>query len=414
MSKSTVHQQFLNFLLENTPKLKKKRIKFIGNGERRPHIRFSTECGLESPEEFTELFESLNLPFETISTADFSKTYKLGGYVQWNGNSVGVLYGVEKNGKSERKKFAPDSLNLAGYETSNPTDFRNKIIEGLLRVEKDDGFRDCLISMLDNVEGKGQICDHPFLKPNINRIKSDFGEVLAAYNLCLNGVDIKFPVSSNNPGIDFWGNGHPYSVKAPNGGGKVNLKPYKDFIPQTSTAGKFLYSIATYNRDDFFKYAAMLSPEVQILADWVGGTTREDIKHYIRACSYDEHYAKMREDGRFDVNNHTLGIPDIHDNKPEELTPKELWANGSLEPFDFTLNTIINRFWGEKDTDTITDIVSKFLNNATFIHIDIQNLNVIAKETPFENVSTWKTVYWSRSTRAWHNWMNVEPIKEQK
>ena len=412
MTKTTVDRQFLNWLLENTTNLSNEKIKVKGPGERKPHIRFSSGCGLSSRDEFLKLFKSLNLPFEQIHTEDFSKTYDLGGYVKWRGNSIGVLFGVAKDGNAERKKYAPDSLGLAGYKTAVHTELRSKIIAGLTAVEQDVGFRNCLVSILDNVETKTSIEDHPFLQQNINKIKSDFGEVLAAYMFCLKGCEIEFPNNSNNPGIDFKADGHPYSVKAPNGGGKVNLKDYKDSIPQATNTGKFLHSIATHNRDDFFKYAALLSPEVQTLAEWVGGTTREAVKKYVASCSYDEHYAKMKADARFTVKNQTLGIPENSNQKATELTPRELWASGSLEPFDFTLNTIINRCWGEKNSTAITAVVSGILTNATFIHVDIKDLNIVTKITPFENVSTWKTVYWSRATKAWHNWMAVEPTKE--
>jgi len=415
MSKTINHERnFLKYLLENSNSLKKERIKLRPNGERKAHIRFSLGCGLSSADEFINLFKNLKIPFQKITTEDFSKTYKLGGYVTWQGKSIGVLYGIGEKGYVERKKYAPDSIGLAGLEISNAKDFRSKVESGLVLVEKDLSFRKCLISMLDNIKSGTEIQDHPFLKKNINKIKSDFGEVLAAYTLILQGKKIKFPIKSNNPRIDFWADGHPYSAKAPNGGGKVNLSEYKDSISTKTNTGKFLYSIATHNRDDFFKYAASLCPEVKLISEWVNGTSRADVKKYVANCSYDDHYAKMINMKTFKINNQVLGIPVNSNRKSTELTPKELWAKGSLEPFDFTINTIMSRFWGETNSDSITKEVSNFLVNTTFIHVDIVDLNIITEITPFESVTGWKTIYWSRATKAWHNWMAVEPIKESK
>ena len=50
------------------------------------------------------------------------------------------------------------------------------------------------------------------------------------------------------------------------------------------------------------------------------------------------------------------------------------------------------------------------LKEPKFITIDIVNNNVVSNEIEFGDVSVWKTVYWSRATKAWHNWMAVEPV----
>jgi hypothetical protein len=413
MAKESIESKFRKMILEKYPKLHGNKIS-IRNGERKIHVRFSNGCGVTSKPEFLSLFSEIALDFTSIQNQDFSKKYPFGGYVIWKGYSIGVLYGIAEIGNIETKKYVPDALGLSGYKVNDYKMFRNKIIDGINTIEVDTGIRECLISMIDTVEGKGLIKYHPFLKDNINIVKKDFGEVLAAYKYCFNGYEIEFPVNSNHPNIDFYADSIPISVKSPAGGGKVNLSNFKDNISQTTTTGKFLYSIATYNRNDFFKNAADLCPEVKILADWVGGTTRKDIKKYISLCSYDDHYNKMKSDIRFTLKNQTLGIPEDSALKSSEITPKELWAKGSLEPFDFTLNTIIHKFWGISHQDDITDIVSVFLNRDKFVRVDIKDLDIFFEEIPFENVKKWQTIYWSRATKAWHNWPCVEPVPEEK
>jgi len=72
---------------------------------------------------------------------------------------------------------------------------------------------------------------------------------------------------------------------------------------------------------------------------------------------------------------------------------------------------LVSRLWGETATKEISIIVTQFLNEPMFVVLDIENNQCIIKETNFSDVENWKTVYWSRATKAWHNWMGVEPLK---
>ena len=171
-------------------------------------------------------------------------------------------------------------------------------------------------------------------------------------------------------------------------------------IDQDTITGKFLYSIASHNRNDFFKYAAELSQDVKAIADMVGGTSVDDVKKYVKQTDYDTFYDYVKQTKA----HRGLGIP-------EEGRPRKLWNQGSTEPFYFTLNTLIHRLWGEDASDDITNVVSSFLQKPKFIVVDIINDQVITQELEFSNVQQWKTVYWGRATKAFHNWMGVEPIK---
>ena len=56
-----VETQFKNWLIENYPKLNKNKINRKGNGERRPHLRFYKDCGLQSFDDFLDFFKSKSL-----------------------------------------------------------------------------------------------------------------------------------------------------------------------------------------------------------------------------------------------------------------------------------------------------------------------------------------------------------------
>lgn len=399
----TVESEFKAWLIANNPTLNKDKIARKGKGERKAHLRFSSGCGIQNLDAFLEIFKDLTIIPNDNYTG--SPLYKGQGFdVEWNNESIGVLFGVSKEGNIERKKYTPKSLGLNGEEFTDPKQFRKKIIEGLTQVEFDQGILKCLVSMIDNLEGRGPIDNHPFLKQNSNKITSDFGEILAAYKSCLQGNQVLFPVNSNNNIADYYADGCAYSAKGRKAGGKVNLVEYKDLIDLDSNVGKFLYSLADHNKNDFFKYGSLLCAEAAQLAGWTNGTTEESVKKFISETPYDHFYKN--------INNlfNGLGVPLLS----KDQRPRELWAAGDTNPFYFTLNTIIHRYWGMNSSKQITDVVSKFLNKAIFIHIDIKDLNIITEEVPFENIDSWQTAYWSRATKAWHNWMAVEPVKEKK
>jgi hypothetical protein len=398
-----VETQFKNWLIENYPKLNKNKINRKGNGERRPHLRFYKDCGLQSFNDFLDFFKSFPLVPNDNYTG--SPDYKGQGFdIKWNNNSIGILFGVAKEGNIERKKYTPKALGLNGSKFSDAKIFRQNIINSLQNVESDQKILDCLISMLDNIDGRGPVINHPFLKQNTNKITSDFGEVLAAYKSCLSGKQITFPDNSNNNIADYYVNGKAYSAKGRKAGGKVNLVDYKSLISLDSDVGNFLYSLADHDKNNFFKYAAILCKEANELASWVNGTDEDSVKKYVSNTSYDEFYDQVTQ--RFGG----LGVPLAS----KDERPRQLWAQGDTNPFYFTLNTIFHRFWGVKNSDQITKVVSSFLNAAIFVHIDIQNLNIDIREVPFKNIDKWQTAYWSRATKAWHNWMAVEPCKEQQ
>ena len=52
--------------------------------------------------------------------------------------------------------------------------------------------------------------------------------------------------------------------------------------------------------------------------------------------------------------------------------PESLWNQGSLDPIDFTINTLVSRLWGATATTEISKIVTEFLNEPMFVVLDIQ------------------------------------------
>jgi hypothetical protein len=413
MGKSTVETKFINWVTSKNSFLNKDRI-FRRGGESKSHVRFSSGCGLRTEKEFFDLFDGLE--FTPVTLNEFSKSYKIGGYITWQAQKVGVLYGIAPQGDSERKRWSPESLGLAGYETNNLKDFKNKILEGLKVIDEKETA--LLISLLDNIEVGRIIPISNFLETNKSKITSDFGEVLAAYSDVAKGFKIKFGNKSNQKVFDYYvlinNKWEEVSVKNPKGGGKVNLSDFVDIIDISDTHSKILYALGTHNRDDFFTLSATVCPQVKKISDIVGGLTKKDRLEYVKTHTYDEFYNQIKNNSMFVVKKQTLGVPDDQGWKPNELTPRALWDRGSLDPIDFTINTFVNRFWGHNYTQEISIVVTKFLNRAKFKIVDISNGCVYIKEVKFSDVKQWQTVYWGRATKAWHNWMAVEPVKDQK
>ncbi|NBO29551.1 MAG: hypothetical protein EBV10_09980 [Synechococcaceae bacterium WB6_1A_059] len=401
---ASVESEFKNFLLKKFHYLNKDKIKRKSKGERPVHLRFYRGCGIETLKEFKFLFEKLDLPITSNESFTGSPVYRGQGFdIIWKKNKIGVLFGLSKTGV-ERKKYTPQNLKLNGLTFSDPSIFRNAIIKGLDSVEDNTVLYESLVSMLDNLETSLPIKTSKFLDQNLNKITSDFGEILSAYQSCLSGNIIFFPKKSNNNIADYYENEIPISAKGRLSGGKVNLSEYKDFIDRENSIGKFFYAIATHNKNDFFKFAVEFSKEAKKLSDWVGGTTESDIQNYISKTSYDDFYNLISKEFK------NIGVP----LKSKDQRPRKLWEEGDTNPFYFTLNTVIHRFWGTNATIEITKIVSKFLNKPKFVHVNIDKGNVTTEEINFNDIKEWQTIYWSRATKAWHNWMAVESKRGQK
>lgn len=392
---------FKNYLVEKLSLNKDKLHRH--NNETPVHLRLMTGNGIDTFEELRKKLDSLNLSYTQADYKYFSRSPDYGDqglFVDFNGNKVGLQFNVQKEGRIRRKGLTPDSLGLAGKTFTNPSDLLNNVKQSIAGQE----FENVLLSMLDSVKSSNPVVGIGAIQSqDICRITSDFGEILAAYESLLKGNEIFFPTSSNEPIADYYENGQAVSAKGRKTGGKVNLSHWKDLIDQTTVTGKFLYALADHNRNNFFRYATELCPEIKKIADMVGGTSVDAVKDYIRNTSYDEfyNYIKTAESHR------GLGLPD-------EGRPRDLWNQGSTDPFYFTINTLVNRLWGHSAVDEITTVVKSFLQKPKFIAVDIVDNKIITNEIEFSSVKQWRTVYWSRATKAWHNWMAVEPVKGMK
>ena len=398
-----VESQFKDLILESNPHISSHRV-FIKQKNNSKYVRFMHDCGIEDLDSFLTILDATG--FQRTPTDAYTgapRFYGKGFNVNFNGNEVGVLFSKTGKGYIEQKKLTPMTLKLNGYRTKDPIEFRQKIIDGLNDVEKDIDVRYCLISILNNVENNSPISDPTeFLKKdtNVSMVTSDFGEVLAAYRSCLNDKEIFFPTASNNQIADYYEDGRPISAKGRKGGKGVNLVKYKDLINLNNDVSKFLHSLANHNKDAIFEYGAKICPQAKLLADWVGGTTQQDIMNYVKTISYSDFYTKVaKEIG-------TLGIP-----TGDGLDV--IWAEGDINPFNFTLNTIIDRYWGRYNSTDITAVVGSLLNGATFLKIDIQGTDVVFSELKFEDVKQWETRYWGNAKSAWNNYMSVAAVVEE-
>ena len=410
----SIELEFKKFLLAKTKNLNEERIVRCSKGEKPAHLRFYSDCGIANLEEFIHLLENLDLTWLPNDSFTGSPSYKGQGFdVTWKNSKIGVLLAISNTGV-ERKKYTPQNFKLNGLTFTDPQIFRNTIVNQLTLVEKDTDLRNFLISLLDNLEGKDITLDSSKHKKNLNKITSDFGEILCAYQSCLNQHTIQFPFTSNNNLTDYYENSVSVSAKGRKSGGKVNLVNYKDSIAKIlgdpiyseNLTAKFLYALASHNKQDFFSLASQLSPEVKCLQELVGGFQENVIKSYIKKTKYDNFYKFI------DKSFGGIGVP----LKSKDNRPRDLWKQGDTNPFYFTLNTIVHRFWGstEQGIDLISPLVVQFLKSAKFKHLDVIEDRVVIKEVLFSDVARWQTVYWSRSTAAWHNWMAVEPVKDKK
>lgn len=395
----SLETQFKNFLLERLP-LNKERVA-RHNGETPVHLRFKSNCGFTTFDQFKESLNTLGLTYKETEYKHFSRSPDYGDQgliVNFQNQSVGVQFNVPKDGTMSRKQFTPDALNLNGLTFTDKYTFRTAVLKGIADSE----FSDFLVSMLDNVETGNPIIGLDAIREaDVNRITSDYGEVVCAYAFVLKGHTVFFPKGSNHKIADFYVDGQGVSAKGRGTGGKVNLSAFSEFINTETATGKFLYSIATHNRNDFVKYAAELCPEIKTITDLAGGTDRDALAKFVSSTSYTEFYNYIKNT----PGHKGLGMPDASGR------PESLWNNGSLHPIDFTINTLVSRLWGESATSNISNIVTEFLNEPMFVVLDIKDNQCIIKETNFSDVQDWKTVYWSRATSAWHNWMGVEPVK---
>lgn len=395
----TIETQLKNFLVEKLP-LNKDRVT-RHNGETPVHLRFKSNCGITTFEQLKENLDTLGLAYKPVKHKYYSRTPDYadqGIVVNFQGKEVGVQFNVPKEGNMSRKQFTPDALGLNGLTFTDKNTFRSAVLQGI----GDSEFFDFLVSMLDNIEtGDPIIGLENIREADVNRITSDYGEVVCAYAFVLKGHTVFFPKGSNHKIADFYVDGQGVSAKGRGTGGKVNLSAFAEFIDTETTTGKFLYSIAKHNRNEFVKYAAELCPEVKAITDWAGGTTRDALSTFVASTSYNEFYNYIQNTPA----HKGLGMPDASGR------PESLWNQGSLDPIDFTINTLVSRLWGATATTEISKIVTEFLNEPMFVVLDIQKNQCIIKETSFSDVKNWKTVYWSRATKAWHNWMGVEPAE---
>lgn len=396
----SVENDFLRLLIESFPNLNKKNIVRQTSNRYDTHLRFKPDCGISTVEEMVGLIKKLKLEFAPGCYSGSPDYRDHGITVDWDGRKIGMMLAVQKNGRVKRKELSPKNLGLSGSKFSSSAQFESAIKQAV----EHHAHSDFLVSLIDNVKsGVSVLSQDAIRKEDISRITSDFGEVLAAFASVCKGKTVLFPKTSNHTVADFIENGVPVSAKNPRGGGKVNLSTYRDLIDTSTDVGKLLFSIADHNKNDFFKYAAAVSPLIKNIADMVGGTDINSVKIFVRKTPYSVFYNWIRSNPECKM----LGIPDSG-------RPEELWKQGSTEPFYFTVNTLLNRIWGQDSTNGITEMVAAFLNKPKFVKVDIVNNQVVFEEIKFKNIKYWGTCYWSRATAAWHNWMAVEPLKETK
>ena len=389
----TPENTFKRYLMENHPFVARRIQRH--RGENPTHLRFRPGCGIDSVEELLNIFDRLGIGYvQADRLYSRSPDYVGHGYtVTHNDDSIGILVAIQKQGRVKRKSLAPKRLGFEGRRYDNVTVFARDIQESI-RGQDHERF---LNDLIDSVLTGSRVDTRAILREDLSRITSDFGELLAALNGVRMGKTIEFPTHSNNTVADYTANGRPVSVKNRLGGGKVNLSNFANLIDTTERTGTFLYAIATYDRDSVLRLGLDMNEQLRSIRDIFDNRTLDD---YVNTHTYDEFYTRLRSIT-------TLGIPAERD----DSRARELWKQGSLEPLHFTLLTVISRLWGQtpEGIDAVSPVVTAFLDRPLFVKVDIVDDRVVFTATRFSEVKRWRTIYWSRATKAWHNWPAVEP-----
>ena len=399
VAKTSIEKEFGNFLSEKFNLNKDGMQKH--SGENPIHLRIRDKSGIIDSQDFEKKLQSLDISYKKTQGKVYSRSpdYIDNGFnVKWRDHQIGVLLAIQKPGKVRRKEFTPGELQLE-TEYNEPDKFYSDVSTGL----GSHPLNECLMSMLDNLKDNKPIKDLDKVeKEDVSRITSDFGEILVAYKSLLSGNVWNFPKNKNEKVIDGYENGIPVSVKNDKGGGKVNLSEYKNLIDQSTSAGKFLFALASHQKEEAIKTGVQLDEELQKL---IPDPSNEGLKRLINEISYDDFYAKVSVNEYFKG----LGVPAPKHNQ----RAKELWNQQDLNPIHFTILTLISRIWGEseKGVKQISSVVKQFLNKPKFVKVEIQGLNISITEQKFDAIEDWKTIYWSRATAAWHNYPGVEPLK---
>ena len=143
---------------------------------------------------------------------------------------------MPKEGNMSRKQFTPDALGLNGKTFNNKQEFATAVRAGIADSE----FHDFLLSLLYNVETDWPIEGLEAIREaDVNRITSDYGEVLCAYSFVLKGHTVYFPEGSNHKIADFYVDGQGVSAKGRGTGGKVNQVHLQNLLIHTLQQANF-------------------------------------------------------------------------------------------------------------------------------------------------------------------------------
>lgn len=340
-----------------------------------------------------------------------------GFLVEWNGTHYSVLLKAMADGIS-RKSLAPKNLGFNGK--SYTVDSLGQLLQDVKDCLQSQTFiyKDqtnivkSLISLVDHVVGGTPIADEFFKLSEKDQkiILCDFGEILCMIADLDSGKakEIKIAGNSNENVSDFLRDGQVISVKGPNAGYKLNLVAYNEKLTGQTNADKFLKSMASHNREDYFKYAAALCPWVKDIADLVGGTTTEDLKNFVRKPnSHDQFYNLLRT-----ANFPGVGLPK---SSKEEDWRRRWEEEHSLDPICFSIITVMS-YWGSTDKKTvneITNIMKPLTSTEKFVTIDIVDKRVRIRELAFSEIKSWGTHYHSNAGGAWTNWPGVKALEEK-
>lgn len=411
---SLIERQFVKALLGVNPEILSQPNVQPNDVKWGTRIKFNDATGIRTRDDLARVLEKLGISNLTPKVLSGAPKYADRGFlVEWNNYSIQILLNSsnQEQGFYPRKTFSPEKLNLDGYKTTtnNPAkEIADRAIDSINQSAIiNDLHKPIITEIINSVLEQRTFAESKWLNESgeLSKIESDLGETLAAIYSALQGNQISFPDTSNNKFADFIENTTLVSVKSPKGG-SVNLSDFADILPNKTPVERVFWSCGNHDKEELFAAAAVGKGIIQDLSNLVGGTTIASVQKFVNATEYDTFYNWIKSHKE---NPTLLGLPD-------EGVPRTIWANGNLDPFYFTLCTLINRIWAENNQPEISNVLKSILTGPKFLDvcIDVNKKCVIITEQHFDDVENWTMHYWSRATKAFHNWPAARRIKEKK
>lgn len=342
--------------------------------------------------------------FNTEPSSRNHSTQYTGDSVLFQGEPVYIVVREARSRKGGhfvvQKQTAPEKLFLDTVYTSVEK-LKSDTITGLEKAGIDYYVADALISLLDVADKTStEFRNVEVLDTDKSFITSDFGEVLGAYLHLVNGAtQVEFPTSSNNLNIDYTVDGTGYAHKSINGSSRFTLDASvaNSLLELTYDCPhlKVLQSIVSRDKFGILTNAVANCPELEYWYNQLGGFTNQSLQDYVDTHSFDDYIKDV-----YQSQEGTLGIA----SKPDQV--RKAWEQGSIEPMLFTFLTFMARYYSERFTTQLGNIVRSVIGDNIFEYVDYNTVNnsISVVQKPYQSYTQWRIHYHGNSLKAFNNW----------